>query len=146
MLERTLVLFGCTDLGAQLNLPPDLTVKLCLGLASSLFGLLGGLASHILSARSRAKDGIPLPPGWQNGIRGDLVIGCIAGLVAFLYCVGELPIAKIFGLAIAGGVSGGKYLKKDLEVKEARQKIKTEQEISKRLTNGFKKLAAKQGE
>jgi hypothetical protein len=117
-----------------------------MGFASSLFGGLGGIASHILSVRTRAKDGIPLPPGWQNGIRGDLVIGCIAGLVAFLYCVGELPIAKIFGLAIAGGISGGKYLKKDLEVKEARQKIKTEQARSKTLTKSFKKLAAKQGE
>jgi hypothetical protein len=92
------------------------------------------------------RTGVPLPPGWQNGIRGDLVIGSIAGLVAFLYCVGELPIAKIFGLAIAGGISGGKYLKKDQEAKEARQQFETEQVRSKRLTKSFKKLATKQGE
>jgi len=42
---------------------PDWTYTLGLGLASSLCGGLGGVASHILSARTRAKDGGSAPPG-----------------------------------------------------------------------------------
>ena len=101
------------------------------GLLSGLFGLAGGLVSHIVSTRRLAQDNVTLPPGWQHGVRGDLAIGSVAGLVVYFYSAGSMPLVRILGLAIIAGASGGKYFKLDQEVKEVRQQARNERLKSK---------------
>jgi hypothetical protein len=100
------------------------------GIGSCLCGGFGGVISHILAARRRAKEGIgnnvgPPPSGWQHEVPGDIVIGIAVGLVTYLLGMNDVPIGKILGVAVLGGVSGGKYFNRDQEVREAQKESKS---------------------
>jgi hypothetical protein len=112
---------------------------------SCLCGAFGGMVSHVLARRRQAKDEIdgvttPALEGWQHGLSGDLIIGAAVGLATYLLGANDVPLHKIYGIALLGGVSGGKYFNRDDEVKEARRTAKNERAKSKILKKTTSKV------
>lgn len=125
-----------------MEIPPWLVryVVPCTG--SCAAGTLGGLVNRILAAR-RAATGQQIRPqtqGWEHGIRGDLVIGFVIGLVTYLGGIPDVPISKIIVTAIVGGVSGATYFTKSKEVEEARQEARRETAKSRKLKKATESL------
>jgi|HubBroStandDraft_1064217.scaffolds.fasta_scaffold64513_2 hypothetical protein len=97
---------------------PSVYVTVAQGAGCITCGLFGGILNHVLVVRSlgsAAND--DRPRTWEYGLAGDVLIGAGAGLLVYLYGY-DLPIAKVLGLALVGGVSGGNFWSNALQLRE----------------------------
>jgi hypothetical protein len=125
-----------------MELPPWLFSYVVPCAGSCAAGTLGGLVNRILAARRATTVQAPKlqPHGWEHGVRGDLVIGFVIGLVTYLGGIPDVPISKIIVTAIVGGVSGATYFTKSREVEEALAEAKRETAKSKRFKKATETL------
>ncbi len=97
---------------------PDVYLTIAQGAGCVACGLFGGILNHILVVRTLGLDrNTDRPDTWEHGLGGDVLIGAGAGLLIYLYGY-DLPISRILGLALVGGVSGGNFWSNALQLRE----------------------------